>query len=321
MRKYQGQRSHLGQPVTAYAPPVSELIDDYLLGYAANPEKTIRFYSDQLGRVFSGFLADEGVSEITEVDAPLLRRYLAREASPERLPRPLGPRSIRHRFQAVQRFLEWCVEQGYIDRNASALVRKPPLPQAIETGYEREEVKRMLRYVAHPNSPRSWIGLRNKAILLFLLDTGARADELLKLKLSEADFRSRKVLLHGKGRKDRLMPLGQKSIIALREYLAYRPQVPDEHVWLTLFGNPMNYDALRDMLRDLRELSGVPNIKPHRFRHTYATEHYRANRDLIAIQHALGHSQPETTVRYLRGLGLSFHQEAKFANPADWLTS
>jgi integrase/recombinase XerD len=304
---------------------VSILVQDFLNDYATSSAGTQNYWRDQVQRVFHGWLHARGILSPDQITPALLREYIAEQANPKREPKRLSQKSVRHRYLGMHRFLAWCVEQGHLTENPAAKVRPPKVDRTIRRGYTREELDRMMLYVAHPNARRNWIQLRNRAILVFLIGTGARADELLRLTLDDVRLKGRRedkqALLHGKGGKDRMMPLGQHLQAALSLYLDARPRVPHDAMWLTLYGDPLNYDAVRDMLLDLEQRCGVPEMQAHRFRHTYATEHYRKNRDLVGLQHALGHTEPETTIGYLRGLGVAFHQEARYPSPDEWLVA
>lgn len=290
--------------------------------------KTRRWYEDQVGRAFAGWLTFRGISDVSEITPPVIRAYLDSEANrpefvayvPER--RTLSKKSIAHRYTSCRTFLEWCMRQGYMfagNGNPAAFVRKPVVPEAVEIGFDRDEIDRLVKFSCTDRNRRNWLGLRDRAIVIVLLGTGARSDEILGLRIDDVDLTRERLRLFRKGQREGFMPMGTNMRQAIREYIAARPRVPDDALWLNLYGEPLNYQALRMMLRRLAECAGVANVHAHRFRHTYATEFYRANRDLVATQHALDHSQPATTMRYLKSLGFSFHLEARNPTPDTWL--
>lgn len=303
-------------------------IDAFLADYAQQPEKTRRFYEDQVGRALRQFLARQGVTRLADITAPLLRLYLQDQAQVvTRSGKPLGSKSLGHRHQSARRFLAWCVEQQYLPSNPGMLVKKPRVIETLRVGYNAAELDAMMRALTYTTRKRPWIEYRDRAIIAVLISTGVRADELVGLTLDAIDWqmylpapaRRPRIRILRKGGRERLMPLGKKAQDALRSYLSVRPRVPEAALWLTLYGEPMDYQALRLMLRRLGEYSGVEKMEAHRFRHTYAVEHYRANRDIEALRQALDHRSIETTVKYLRGLGVNFHFEAKYAHPDEWL--
>lgn len=306
---------------------LDEALADFLLDYVASPRGTRAWVHDQVGRVFGGFLRERGIARVADIDARLLRAYMAREADPNRQPRPLSPKSLQHRYAGMFRFLQWCVDQeSYgLTANPAAKVRRPEPPRLVRTGYTQEEIRRMLRYVHHDKAKRSWIGIRNEAIITFLVGTGVRADELLRITVDHLDFgdargkRRPRVKVFRKGQRESFLELGSNTVAALRRYLDVRPRVPHDALWLTIYGDPLHYDALRDMFLDLEEYSGVQPIQAHRFRHTFAAAHYQRNRDMLALRDAMDHAHIQTTERYLRGLGVDFHQQARHPHPDEWL--
>lgn len=197
-----------------------------------------------------------------------------------------------------------------------AKVAKPRAPQPLRQGYAKEELTLLLQYAA--KAP-GWLKVRDRAIVVTLVGTGARAMELLAMRPEDIDWKRRTILLHGKGKKDRRVPRGRKVFRALQDYYKVRPATPWLEAWCTQRRTRMNYAALNSMIKNLGGYAGVRDVTPHRFRHTFATEHYRANRDLIALKAALGHSKVETTMTYLRGLGLDFALDAEHPSPDKWL--
>jgi integrase len=312
---------------TLYFDAPSALIEDFLADYNGGPPKTQQFYRDQVGRAFLLYLQGEGVRRIGEVTPQLVRAYLDAQGH-------LSRKSILHRYMAARTFLQWCVRQGKLTaivgmdkrgnptRNPADLVRKPTVPSSMRTGYDKEDTKLLLRAAApSARNRRDWIGVRNLALLITLIGTGARADELLSMSVDDIDWQHARLLLHGKGERDRYMPMGKKLNTALKDYVRVRPRTPEPALWITMFGNPFDYDALRDMLKDLEERTGVERVQAHRFRHTYAVAHYEANRDVVALQHALAHRSPQTTMTYLQGLGFDFHLRARYPHVDEWLVT
>lgn len=90
-----------------------------------------------------------------------------------------------------------------------------------------------------------------------------------------------------------------------------RPKVPERALWVTQRKGPLRYEALIAMLNKLGRCAGVEDTMTHRFRHTFSAEHYKANRDIKALQSALGHSSVVTTEGYLLSLGVDFAMQAR----------
>ena len=195
-------------------------------------------------------------------------------------------------------------------------MRRPRTPDAAVEAFSPDQVAR-LWYVL--NTKPGWTGARDRALVAFLLGTGARASEACGLALGDVDFARRRAILHGKGQHDRRVTLGKGTFRALRDYLAVRPACHFPQLWVTLRREPLRYSALEMMIRRLGELADVDDCHPHRFRHTFATEYFRGCRDILAVRSALGHASVEVTMRYLRALGCDYAAESGARTPDEWL--
>lgn len=286
---------------------VPEFLDEYRLG----SPKTLAYYRHHLGSMVN-HLDARGLRLLLEITKDDLRGWLDAEQR-----RGIAASSIGKHHAAASTFFRWCEDRDYIEFSPMRKVRRPRLPQRVVTGFDREQCKRLVEFSGKAGG---WLAYRDRAIVLFLLDTGARANELLSLRAADIDWPRHRVLLHGKGQKDRWVPLGQKAGRAVREYIRERPQARTENLWVTLRRAAMDYATLHAMLRALGTYASVDDVRPHRFRHTYASVWYERHKDILALRNLLGHSKVETTQRYLRSLGHEYGTEAgMYMSPGDWL--
>lgn len=163
------------------------------------------------------------------------------------------------------------------------------------------EVQKLLRV---PNT-RSPLGIRDRAMLEVLYASGARRAEVCRLGLPDLDFERRTLRIRrGKGRKDRVVPMGERAIWWLRRYLAeVRPRLChdklEETVLLTERGRPFNHDVLSHMVTAMLAASGLQRKGScHLLRHTCATHMLEGGADIRFIQQLLGHEKLETTALY-----------------------
>jgi len=323
VKKRYAEAPSLDQPATWAPQSADAAINEFLSDYEQGSPKTLLWYRDQVGRAFRGFLERQGIENLEAVSPALLRLYLQDQRATG-----LGDKSMVHRYTSMRRLFGWCCEQGYLTANPAMRVKRPAEGERLRKGFDGPEVEAIMKAVSNAQRKRNWIGLRDRALITVLIDTGMRSDELLGVEVDHIEWqqhlpvRERRphIVVRRKGNRDRLMPIGKRAQEALRAYLRERPRLPVSALWLTLYGDPLNYQALRLMLRRLEGLSGVENIECHRFRHTYAVALYMATRDMQAVKSALDHKHIQTTDRYLRGLGMDFHLQARYPNPADWLT-
>ena len=156
-----------------------------------------------------------------------------------------------------------------------------------------------------------------------MLGTGARSVEVLGISIKEAllatdAIEPRPLILHGKGSRDRYVPLGEKTLTALNLWIGQRGTRPGA-LFRTIRHNDMAYPALYATLQRLGAIAKV-KCEAHRFRHTFAAEYYKRHHDARALQKMLGHSTMETTEMYLGSLGLDWALAQGYETPDVWLT-
>ncbi len=254
-----------------------------------------------------GFLAewlqDRGVTRPSDVTKPMLDRYQRwlyhyRKTDGD----PLTFRSQHARLVAVRAFFKWAARQNLILYNPASELELPRvekrLPKAVLTIGETEMV------LAQPNLEHPG-GLRDRAMLEMFYSTGMRRMELANLQLFDVDFDRRTVFVRqGKGRKDRMVPVGERALAWVNRYLIdVRPRwapVPDDNwLFLTHDGTPFSPSRLTQMARNYIKASGVGKQGAcHLFRHTMATLMLEGGADIRHIQAMLGHVRLETTEIY-----------------------
>ena len=252
---------------------------------------------------FAKWCEERGLTRPEEVTLPLVeryQRYLFRYRT--KGGKPLSIHSQRSYLATLRPFFKWLVQQRYLLANpASELVipRKiTHLPRDILTA---EEAERVLR---QPDLT-DLLGLRDRVILETLYATGIRRFELVSLKLYDLDRgRGTAMIRQGKGKKDRVVPLGERCQAWIEKYLREaRPQLvvePDDStVFLNNLGKPFHPGTLTHLVREYVIASGVGKKGAcHLFRHTAATLMLEGGADIRYIQELLGHSDLETTEIY-----------------------
>jgi integrase/recombinase XerD len=251
----------------------------------------------------AGWLGDRGVSRPVEVTRPMLVRYQRhlfhyRKADGD----PLSFRSQNQRLLTVRAFYRWAVRNNLILSNPASELELPKverrLPRPALSISEAEQV------LAQPDLG-TLAGLRDRAILEVLYSTGIRRAELAHLALFDLDAdRATLMVRQGKGRKDRMVPIGTRALAWVERYLIEaRPTLavePDDGtLFLTLDGHGFSVDRLTQLARGYVQASGVPKQGAcHLFRHTMATLMLEGGADIRFIQQMLGHADISTTQIY-----------------------
>lgn len=280
------------------------LVEEFCADLSARgyTDATVRNRRQQLAQL-AGWLGDRGVTRPVEVTRPMLVRYQRhlfhyRKANGD----PLSFHSQAQRLLPVRAFFKWAVRNGHVLSNPASEIELPRLehrlPKPALSVAEAELV------LAQPDVD-TVIGLRDRAMLEVLYSTGIRRAELAHLQLPDVDVERKTLFVRqGKGRKDRMVPIGTRALAWLDGYLVEaRPRlvVDPDPAWLFLTsdGTVFSLDRLTQLARDYVTGSGVGKQGAcHLFRHTMATLMLEGGADIRYIQAMLGHAELSTTQIY-----------------------
>jgi integrase/recombinase XerD len=259
--------------------------------------RTIEAYGRDLAR-FARFLEAEGVREPAGVRREHLAGFsVALEGE------GLGARSRARAMVATRRWLRHLGTLGALDADPSDGVVHPRFERPLPRILRPDETVALLDAV-DPSTP---LGLRDRAMLEVLYGAGLRISELISLPLGGYERRSGLLRVLGKGRKERIVPVGTPAVDALEAYLADgRPLLAKaaqgrcDAVFLSQRGTPMTRQNFFIRLRGIARRAGLPSerVSPHVLRHAFATDLLEGGADLRAVQSMLGHSDLSTTQVY-----------------------
>jgi integrase/recombinase XerD len=198
---------------------------------------------------------------------------------------------------SIKMFLKFLHRESIVSVNEGALLECPKIWQTIPSILSHEQVERLMQL---PDL-RTDDGIRDRAILEVLYGTGIRVSELCQLTIY--DVTDDMIRVFGKGRKERLVPVGKEALKSIDQYLhAVRSKFESEkvrHLFVSSRGSTINRIAVWKIVRYYAKLAGIEKkISPHTFRHTYATHLLDAGADVRVIQELLGHSHISSTDRY-----------------------
>lgn len=249
---------------------------------------TLRSYKNDLDQ-FRRFLAARNVRSVEQVDAKLLRQYLASLYT-----RGLARASIARKLAAIRSWLAFLTRRGRLAKNPAREVGAPRLPKKLASFLPVDEVHALLD---RPGA-QSVEGRRDRAILELLYATGARVAELCGLDLADLDRSQGTIQVWGKGGKERVIPVGDPALRSLDAYLALRGE-QDGPLFQNHRGARLTVRSVHRIVKAGARAAGLTRrVTPHTLRHTFATHMLDSGADLRLIQDLLGHSRLSTTQRY-----------------------
>ena len=273
-----------------------------------SPE-TIELYIKKL-KYFQEYCERQALTQISQLTSDFIRRYLLD------LSETHNPGGVHACFRPLRTMLYWIEEEEIMPpgwKNPIRRVKAPKLPTDPIEPIQIEEIHQLLK-----TCRGNYSGVRDKAMILGLLDTGARAKEFLNINLEDVDLATGAVMIRqGKGRKPRMVFLGRKTIRAIRGYLRYRHD-NNPALWVSIHGERMTYAALRGLLRRRAEQTGMKSIPtPHDFRRAFALVMLRNGVDIFALQKLMGHSDLQILRRYLAQTDQDIHTAHMRGSPVD----
>ena len=211
----------------------------------------------------------------------------------------MAPGTVTARLKAVKQLARWLAEEGEIPVSPLTGMEQPAGDETVVPGITDDELNRLVKAC----KGTGFIDLRDEAIVRMLAETGIRADELLSQELPDVHLADGYALIHGKGRRERLVPFGPKTAAAVDRYLRRGRKkhrlASTPALWLGGKG-PLGYPGLYRTLRLRAEAAGIEGFHPHRLRHTAALRWLDAGGSPQGAQAVLGWSSGKMLDRYIR---------------------
>lgn len=227
---------------------------------------------------------------------------------------PVKPSTVASYHRHIRTFFRWLVAGEYI---ASSPMEKiaPPIdrPDEIQP-FSEEQVSALVKAAQETLTPK-----RDVAILLFLLDTGVRLTELCGLRRKDIDLPSRTAHVVGKGNKARNVPMGLKTLQALRDYLKEEKREEDDPIFLSKRGEALRLSGVQQLIDRLGDASEVRGVRcsPHTFRHTFAVLFLRNGGNQFTLMRILGHTDLRMTSRYVSLAQADIENQHRAYSPVD----
>jgi integrase/recombinase XerC len=218
--------------------------------------------------------------------------------------RGLAKRSAARALSAVRSFYRYLQEYHGAPNNIARAARVPKLEKRLPTYMEREQTERLFAWAEARAAGDEFTALRDLAILELFYSTGIRLSELAGLSLDALDLLADQVRVRGKGRKERIVPVGARAVLAMRRYLTAREPVVGKPggdrraVFVSRRGRRLAPRSIQKVMHGMFEAVGGDTLRVHSLRHTFATHMLDAGADLRAVQELLGHASLSTTQIY-----------------------
>ena len=271
------------------------LIDQFII-YLSDERNlsphTIEAYQRDLNE-FKLFCQENDISSQTSlvnIDSFFLRRFLAE------LHKHKKKTTIARKLSSLRAFFKYLVREGHLSINPSEGLSTPRLNRYLPKTLTVDEATALMER----GYDNTLADLRDRAIFELFYASGLRISELTSLNVSSINFNEKLVLAIGKGRKERIVPIGQKSFEALKAYLEARGNpAADEPLFLNVRGRRLTQRSVqRNLKKRLLKSKIIKDISPHALRHSFATHLLDDGADLRLIQELLGHASLSTTQKY-----------------------
>lgn len=210
--------------------------------------------------------------------------------------------TIARKLATLRSLYKFMVKRNQIGSNPVTAVRTPKQEKKLPRFLEYEDVKRLIETPPVDN----WLGARDRAILETLYGTGVRVSELVALNMDDVDFLGEAVHIRGKGKKERISPIGTSALQSIQHYMEFRNKRAQNNsnfdskvLFVNKHGRRLSTRSVRRKMDKYLKMSGLdPSVSPHTLRHSFATHMLNNGADLRSVQELLGHQSLSTTQIY-----------------------
>lgn len=275
---------------------------------------TIKSYREDLDLLL-GYLQEKlgRIPAPNELSPPELRTYVSamHEAG-------YAKTSVARRLASLRSFFKYAQREGKCESNPAKPLRNPRKERKLPHFLSNQEIAQL--FAAPPKSDPQ--GIRDRAILETMYSAGLRVSELVGMNLDDLDLADGLVRIRGKGKKERLSPMGSFAVKAMQSWLKVRqpaPNLPAKHgspVFLNRFGKRLTTRSIARMLEKYLKLTGLDlRTSPHTLRHSFATHLLDRGADIRSVQELLGHKSLVTTQIYTHVSTAGLKQVYELAHP------
>ncbi len=288
-------------PAAASIDRVTTTYLDHLAVERGAATNTLVAYRRDLRR-YADALRSDGITDLADVRESHVGGHLARLREGGEDSQPLSASSAARAIIAIRGLHRFALREGLVEADVARAIRPPAAPRRLPKAIGVEEVEQLLEAAGFDQTV---LALRDRALLEVLYGTGARISEAVGLAIDEVDRSGAVVVLHGKGGKTRLVPVGKFALRAVDDYLVRgRPALAaagrgTAALFLNARGGQLSRQSAWTILRATAEKAGLGGaISPHTLRHSFATHLLDGGADVRVVQELLGHASVTTTQIY-----------------------
>ncbi|MBI9045153.1 MAG: tyrosine-type recombinase/integrase [Anaerolineaceae bacterium] len=247
----------------------------------------------------------------------------------------LAPKSIANIHTNLSSFWTWAVKEGYVKEHIIRKIPKPRHESPVIEPFTKDQIEALLKACENKkayNTKNKTIkikrdtAVRDKAIIMVLLDTGIRVSEICDICIQDLNLTEKTIKVGGKGKgrdkKERIVHLGKTAASIIHKHILPRLEElqPDDPLFFPNNGvvlKSFNRSILGKLLKRIGDRAGVPGVHPHRFRHTFGITYLRNGGDIFTLQRLLGHSDLNTVKIYARIANCDTERMHRKASPVD----
>lgn len=275
---------------------IKSAFDDFLLDQRVrgNSSSTLSYYSFSLGLFLDYVGLDFLLSDLSLVVCKEYYLHLIND-------KVVNSVSIQSYIRALRSFLRWLYVEEYIEVNICDKFKLPKASRKVIDVLSDDEIDKLLTCL----SGSDWLTIRNRLIVVLMLDSGLRLNEVVTLRRSCVHLADRYLIVTGKGDKQRVVPFGDFTARTLNDYLLATDHARSSDTLLIKVSeihcgfDGITQATIKNMFRRLKVRSGIPRLYPHLLRHTFATRYLENGGNIYSLQQILGHSSLEMVKKYL----------------------
>jgi integrase/recombinase XerD len=279
---------------------------------------TTNGYYERLN-LFSCYLEENSISSIEEISYKTIQEYLAFLRTRPRMdgkPGTISPATINSHIKALKAMYMFLEESEGFKRNPTKNIKKLAERETIIESFTEEQAQKLL---AVPGQ-HTFVGRRDRLLILLLLDTGLRISEALGQRVNTIDFSQHLLKVHGKGKKDRLVPFGNRLGESLKSWIDEKQLGDTSHIFFGEYTQRViTSAAVRMNFKKYGKIAEIANtpVRPHVFRHTFALFFLRNGGNPFVLQRIMGHSTLDMTKKYIHMLVEDLQRQHTVYGPGD----